>query len=97
MITNVSLSGFIWTPFLWIFVVLIALLAVAYLCHFFDSSAENEIDIREKSKADENEIINDDTALFAKKYLNIWMDNDYKYVMLPLIFVFACMTILLTE
>ena len=97
MIAAISVSRFVWTPFAWMFVVIVSLFIVAIVCNIFNNSADNEIDIRERSRADENEMVKDETAVFARKYLKIWMGNHYKYVLLPLLLVLACLAILLTE
>ena len=49
MITSVSVARFYWMPLVWMFVVFLSLLIVALICNIFDSRAENEIEMRDRS------------------------------------------------
>ena len=97
MITSVSVARFYWMPLVWMFVVFLSLLIVALICNIFDSRAEKEIEMRDKSSIDENEIVNEEHLSLARKYLTVWMSNRYKYVILPFILFAVCLAVLFTE
>lgn len=95
MISEVAVARFIWTPIVWLSVALLSFIIVAIICNIFDSHAANEAMSRDNSSAEENEIVKDEVALFARKYLKGWMGNRYKYLILPFVISLACIAVLL--
>ena len=95
MICTVAVARFIWTPLLWLSVLLLSFCVVAVLCNIFDSNGANEAMSRDNSSADENEIVKDEVAMFARKYLKGWMGNRYKYILLPIVLLLAFLALLL--
>jgi len=85
MITTVSIARFIWSPFLWLILVLFSFLIILFACHAFDRIAEDETEASYSSCAEDNEMITDEVAVFTRSYIKIWSGNRYKYVLLPFV------------
>lgn len=94
MITTVSIARFIWSPFLWLIMVLISFLIIMFVCHSFDRIAENETENSDSSCADDNEMITDEVAVFTRSYIKIWSGNRYKYVLLPFVLLAVYLIVL---
>lgn len=94
MITTVSIARFVWSPFLWLALVLLSSVIIMFLCHAFDSMAENEAASDDKGSAEENEMITDEVAVFTRNYIKIWSGNRYKYVLLPFVLLVIFLIVL---
>jgi len=95
MITSLSIARFVWSPLPWMFVVMLSCLIIAIVCHAFDRIAENGDETYSENRAEENEMVTDEVAVFARHYLKIWTGNRYKYVILPFVLFVCCLIVLL--
>ena len=97
MIASVSVSRFVWMPLHWIFIVTVSMFIILIVCNIFDSRADNETAAGNDTEVQEEKETAEVNAFALSRYIEVWLSNRYKYVMLPLFLTAACLLILTAE